>query len=111
MSIKKRNSQRFDSLNLISYECMDENNDIIHQGIGRTINLSETGILLETQALIEIDTIISMSAGLKDEMIELNGKVVFCKEVDGMKFEVGIQFIEKDQAADRIIKGFLQTIE
>ncbi len=111
MSIKKRSSQRFDSLNLISYECMDENNSIIQQGIGRTINLSESGILLETQASIELDTIISMFAGLKDDMIKLKGKVVHCKDADGAKFEIGVQFFEKDQTADRIIKGFLQTID
>jgi len=111
MSLKKRGSQRFDSLNLISYECMDENNNIVHQGIGRTINLSETGILLETQGLIELNTNILMSAGLQDDMIEIMGKVVHCKEAAPTKFEIGIQFLEKDQTANRIIKEYIRKIE
>ncbi len=110
MTLKKRTSQRFDSLNLISYECMDENNNIIQQGIGRTINLSETGILLETQALMELNTLIVMSAGLKDELIEIKGKIVHCKKADNKKFEIGVHFLEKDQTVKRIIKEYLLAI-
>ena len=38
------------------------------------------------------------------------GKVVYFKETDNRQFEIGIQFIEKDLNADRIIKEFLQKI-
>jgi hypothetical protein len=40
---EKRKHARFNSLNL-SYVCLDENNQVIKQGMGRTLNVSESGI-------------------------------------------------------------------
>jgi hypothetical protein len=46
-SENKRKHERIQSLNL-SYICLDEDANIIKQGMGRTLNISESGILLET---------------------------------------------------------------
>ena len=43
--VDKRRHTRYESLNL-SYVCLDENDNIIKQGMGRTLNISESGILL-----------------------------------------------------------------
>ena len=42
-----RKHPRFDSGNLLSYVCLDNQNKIVQQGMGKTIDVSEGGILLE----------------------------------------------------------------
>ena len=39
-----RKHDRFDALNLLSYFCVDAENQTVQQGMGRTLNVSETGI-------------------------------------------------------------------
>ena len=52
-SENKRKHERIQSLNL-SYICLDEDNNIVKQGMGRTLNISESGILLETHFPIDM---------------------------------------------------------
>ena len=49
----KRKNQRIDSHNLLTYSCLDKNGAVITQGMGRTLDVSEGGILLETQAKLD----------------------------------------------------------
>ena len=49
---EKRKHPRVNALNL-SYICLDEDQQVIKQGMGRTLNVSESGILLETHFPIE----------------------------------------------------------
>ena len=56
----KRKHERIRSLNL-SYICLDEEKNIVKQGMGRTLNLSESGLLLETHFPIESRHIVLMT--------------------------------------------------
>ena len=44
---EKRKHYRVDSLNLLSYTCQDEEGNLVKHGMGRTLNVSESGILLK----------------------------------------------------------------
>ena len=70
MTLKnKRKHQRFASLNL-SYVCLDENNNVVTQGMGRTLNISESGILLETNFPIELKYLVLLTIGLEEDETE-----------------------------------------
>ena len=71
---EKRKHTRIDSLNL-SYFCLDENNQIIKQGMGRTLNVSESGILLETYFRIDSDEHLMLTIAFEDHLIPVNGRV------------------------------------
>ena len=66
----KRKHPRIPSLNL-SYICLDENNNIVKQGMGRTLNISESGILLETHFPIESEYLVLMTIALKEDLLEI----------------------------------------
>ncbi len=60
----KRTNQRVKSSNLLSYICLDEKNNEMMQGMGRTLNVSESGIMLETHVPIDPHYIVSLTIAL-----------------------------------------------
>ena len=107
---EKRKHARFESLNL-SYVCLDENNEIIKQGMGRTLNLSESGILLETHFPIHKTHVVTLTLGLGEDLIDIKGRPVHTRTNTGGKYEVGIEFTEPDQKACQALKKFVNAFQ
>ena len=105
-SDNKRKHERIQSLNL-SYICLDEDKNIIKQGMGRTLNISESGILLETHFPIEPEHTVQLTISLEENLLDIKGKPVHVRSIDGGKYQIGIEFIDlKPDAAD-ILKEFI----
>jgi hypothetical protein len=102
----KRKHERIKSLNL-SYICLDENENIVKQGMGRTLNISESGILLETHFPIEPDHTIQLTVSLEENLLDIRGTPVHVRELEGGKFQIGIQFIDLDDNAADTLKQFI----
>ena len=109
-SDNKRKHQRIPSLNL-SYICLDENNNIVKQGMGRTLNISESGILLETHFPIEPQYLVLMTIALKEDLLEIKGKPIHSRSNETGEFEVGIEFLEPDQDSIRLLQNFISKYE
>lgn len=107
----KRLYPRIHALNLISYDCLDESGQVIMQGMGRTLNVSEGGILLETHVQIEPQTDVLLSIGLEDDLIEIKGKVITSKPGKEAKFESGIQFLKVGEAEFVILKLYITAFK
>jgi len=105
-SENNRKHERIQSLNL-SYICLDENENIVKQGMGRTLNLSESGILLETYFPIEPKHTIQLTVSLEENLLDLKGKPVHVRSSGKGKYEIGIQFVELDQSTSKILKRFV----
>ena len=105
-SENKRKHERVRSLNL-SYICIDEDRNIVKQGMGRTLNISESGILLETHFPIESNHTVQLTMGLEDDLLDLNGKLVHIQSMEEGKFQIGIQFIDLDEKAESILKNYI----
>ena len=104
-----RKHTRIDSLNLISYVCIDENNLPVTQGMGRTLNVSEGGILLETHVQLNSQHTVSLTIGMEDDLLKINGRVTFSKTGSDGKSEAGIQFFEMDKAALQMLRKYART--
>jgi hypothetical protein len=109
-SDNKRQHQRIPSLNL-SYICLDENNNIVKQGMGRTLNISESGILLETHFPIEPQYLVLMTIALEEDLLEIKGKPIHARSNETGEFEVGIEFLEPDQDSIRLLQNFISKYE
>lgn len=107
----KRLHSRIKALNLIAYECMDEDGQEVMHGMGRTLNISEGGILLETHVQIEPQYDASLSIGLEDDLIDIKGKVVSCKPGKVDKFESGIKFLEIGQTELVVLKLYIKAFK
>ena len=105
---EKRKHSRIDSLNL-SYICLDEDKQIVKQGMGRTLNVSESGILLETHFAVDLNHTVMLTIGLEEEIIEIRGKPVHSKKNEHGLHEVGIQFQGSNKTVTQTIKKYVKA--
>ena len=110
MSDEKRKSTRYDSLNL-SYFCEDEDGNILHESMGRTLNISESGILLETPDQVSPDNNVTLQIALEDDIINIRGHIVHCNPGDPGLFKIGIHFTDIDEASVATLKRFIALFE
>ena len=109
-SANQRRHIRIDSLNL-SHITVSEEDIVVYQGMGRTLNVSESGILLETKSQIPAGGTLMVSIGLEDDLMELKGQVVFSKETGPGMHETGIEFIDMDETVLPMLRKFIQAFE
>ena len=102
----KRKHERIQSLNL-SYVCLDQDNNVVKQAMGRTLNISESGILLETHFAIEADHTVLLTVSLAENLLDITGKPIHTRLNEDGKYEVGIEFTEIDQDSIKILKQFI----
>lgn len=107
--VDKRKHTRFESLNL-SYLCLDDAENIVKQGMGRTLNISESGILLEAYFPIDTSYKILLTIGLEEKLVDLEGRLAHSRPTQKGKHEVGIEFVNMDDDARNMIKDFIDHI-
>jgi hypothetical protein len=78
----------------LSYVLLNEEGQPIHQGMGRTLNLSEKGILLETSFPIEPGHTVVLTIGLEDETVDIKAKVSHFRQLENGLFGTGLTFFE-----------------
>lgn len=105
--VKKRKKERIPSTNLLTYFCIDENDQTLLQGMGRTLNVSEGGILLETHVPIDPQCIVCLTIGMEDDLMHFRGKIIHSRERDDGKFESGVEFVEMDKQKLRFLKQYI----
>jgi len=108
MGINKRKHKRVDALNLLSYISIDSDGKEWNQGMGRTLNISESGLQLETNEPIQTKYILLISIGIEDDLVDIKGKVVYTNRGDADMFETGIEFIEVKQNAMAVLKKYIR---
>ena len=106
-NIEKRTKPRKSSLNLLYFSCYDLNNNQITQGMGRTLNVSEGGILLETHVPIDQDMTVSLTIALEDELMDFKGKAAHIYKSEGGKYEFGMEFIDMDEQRRLHLKQYM----
>ena len=107
----RRRHSRIKALNLISYTCIDEADQVLSQGMGRNLNLSEDGILLETHVSVNPKHTVVMAIGLEDDLINIKGRVVYSIDGGDKRFEAGIEFIERDEATLEVLRKYIKAFK
>jgi hypothetical protein len=110
MAIKeKRKHFRIDSLHLLNYLHYGDSEDDVTQGMGRTLNVSESGILLETHTPIGPEENVSLTIGIEEEMVDIKGKVIYSNKNAAGMFEAGIEFFVMNDSAKEILKAYIEA--
>ena len=105
----KRKFERTDSLNILEYVILGEDGEPTGEGMGRTLNVSENGLLLETNNLLDPEQILVITVGLEEDMVELRGKVTHVESYSDKTFCSGIEFEEIDENGKRVLDKFLEA--
>jgi len=107
---EKRQHTRFDSLNLLHYAIPGEG--VPHeQGMGRTLNVSVTGILLETHQPMEVDQTVGLTIGLEEELVVIQGKTMHCKPAGSERYVTGIHFLEMPPEPLAVLIKYIELFE
>jgi hypothetical protein len=76
--------------------------------------ISLSGMLIETEYPLDLESHFNMQLFLNGNMLNIIGRIVNCTEVNsesGIKYDVGIEFIEIPDSDGKLLKDFLDTIE
>lgn len=106
---EKRRYPRISSENRVVYVLFNEGREKVDRGIGRTLNLSQTGVLLETGKKLEGAFIILVTIDLEGKKIKVKGRVVTSRLVDSSdRFFTGVEFIGPKDEQLEAIKAFVR---
>ena len=89
---EKRMHSRVGTANLISYLVLDDVGSKLSQGLGSARNISQEGMLLQTAQMIDTERISILSNDTSDNLMEIEGKVIYCRQLPTGNFEAGIRF-------------------
>lgn len=110
MNPNQRKSERFDSLNLLSF-VVREGDQEITQGMGRTLNVSESGMLLEISFPVPTQYTLSISLGLADDVVELVADIIHCTQESESKHRLGCRFQEMDLHAKQVLNQYISRFK
>ncbi|MDY0132529.1 MAG: PilZ domain-containing protein [Desulforegulaceae bacterium] len=112
MKVERRKyPHRSESANLVYFAIFYPDKTLKQQGMGKTINISEGGILLETHEKLIDDQLISLSLGLNNETVDLEAKLVhFTKNKEGL-YHSGLSFIIDSIKKTEAIKKYITIFE
>ena len=92
--MEKRIYPRVRKLYLVSYVIESEGRGHSPVSMGRTLDISPSGIRMEVYQLLTIDSIIELEIGIAEDRFTVRGKVVRVKQVDERAYSIGIEFDE-----------------
>ncbi len=105
---ENRHHPRLASLNLVDYIHLDESGYPEYEDVGRTIDLSEGGILLECNRIFAIGSLFELQIAVHDTLIKAKGKVAHTEVVPGTdKFDIGLVFVNLSAPDSEQIHRFL----
>lgn len=87
-----RTYPRINSMRLTAVERFGELGELAEETIGRTLNISEGGMLLEMVKPLPLLSKVALSVGLGDAVLHVKGEVVHLRKNEEGHIETGIQF-------------------
>jgi len=97
----------------ISYISIDSDGNHLSQNLGTVLDASQAGIKIETYEVLESDLALLSFVDLEKKMVEITGKVVYCKEKQSGKFVSGISLqgssSDKIQFIKKLVRSYHYT--
>ena len=99
----------------VSYVCKDGKGCVMQENMGVALNISQSGIFIETAEGIFAKHITIISVDLNNSIIKTKGKVAFCKKSKSGKYGTGISFegthAQNINFVKRLIRAFYYNKE
>ena len=108
-TIEKRKYPRVHTNTPLSYVLKNDDDNRVKEGRGRAINISQGGILIETNTAFKWQDILQLSINVGGEFVTISGKVVYCNAVDSGIFHTGIEFFKINEKILSFVIGLLKS--
>lgn len=110
MPQNRRKTSRFASLHFLEYLLRNAAGDIVSRGLGRTLNVSEEGLLLETYVAFVPGQVLTLTLGLEEDLLELQAQVTRV-EPGGEGFRVALVLSGSEAEARALLQRYLQALK
>jgi PilZ domain len=90
---ERRQAERRCTKSFLDYEAVSPQGATLARGLARTLNVSATGLLLETGRFFEVGQLLLLTVVLANELVQLTGRVVHSQPIDDDLCCSGIQFV------------------
>ncbi len=108
MTVERRRYVRPESLNLLDYLVVDEQGRQGEYAMGRTLNVSRGGILMETHIPLPVGQQVMITLGLRENLIDVMGRIVYAIYSNGMH-QNGIEFFHVAEDDRRILEEYTEA--
>jgi len=105
---EQRKFIRYDSLHLLDYIILDDQDRTTTYSMGRTIDVSIDGIKLETHIPITTNSKLLITIGLEDDLIELEGQATH-EAKDNGRYTSGVTFLKITKDGRRILSKYVEA--
>lgn len=103
-----RNFIRKNALHLLDYLVIDQHGQQTTYSMGRTLDVSENGLKLETTHQISKGDSLLITVGLENDLVDLRGEVMH-SEVHDEQYVTGIEFQDISEEGRRIFKKYTEA--
>jgi len=90
--MERRRYPRVKISNLVSYVGRRANGEILEQSMGKALNISQSGIFIETPQMVFSEFISLMSVDDNNNLVEIMGEVIYSTVYKTGTYGVGIRF-------------------
>lgn len=108
---EQRRAERRDAMTLLDYEIVSPEGETSGRGVACTLNVSTTGLLLETGQFFEVGQLLRITLELKEELVQLTGRVAHSAPIDDNLCSTGIQFVEFAEVDRRIFQNYFEALK
>jgi c-di-GMP-binding flagellar brake protein YcgR len=105
---ERRKYIRPEALNLLDYLVVDDQGRQGDYSMGRTLNVSKGGILMETHIPLPQGQRVMITLGLRDELIDIMGKIVY-STFDACRHQNGIEFFHVADSDQQILNLYISA--
>lgn len=110
MNTERRRYIRPESLNLLDYLVVDEAGRPGDYSMARTLNVSKGGILMETHIPLPKGQQVMVTLGLKEQLIDVMGRIVYTAVEDG-RHHSGIEFFHVSDNDKRVLDSYVTAFK
>ena len=106
---EKRQRTRIDTLNLLSFIVHDRAGTQHFERMGRTLNVSETGILLESDIPIDAHLGVDVKIGFDEKLVDIEGTIIHVSVNARKRYEIGIKFSKINDRDLEILRAYIEA--
>jgi len=98
---ERRQAERRYALKFLDYEILSSKGEVTGRGLARTLNVSESGLRLETGQFFEPEQTLRITLGFDNDLVQINGCVINSQPESDDLCSSGVMFLEIDEADRR----------
>ncbi len=106
---ERRQYSRPKVVQLLDFLVVDEDGVQGEYSMGRTLNISEGGILLESHMALPAGQKIMITLGVEDQLIDIMGRIVYKTALDG-RHQNGIAFFHISEEGRKLLQRYVNTL-